>query len=265
MEGLVDLAYAQRAGTLEFGDSRLSTRATQLRFSGAPDRRLQVDLESTDLKDFQPPVSLPIALHGGSAKFSGVVTGGYQRLRASGHVLLTKFSSQGQAFDRLEADVVVSAYGVEASQLVLDQGGARLQGQGRATLRDWMPDEAGPVSGSFSLRGLPVEKLLAEAGSKLPIRGLVSGVFQVAGTPRAPEATAKLSLAQAVAYGQRLDQGRALFRYAAGSLTVESFDLSSGPAQLHGSAVLAPGGSVKLEASGKGFRLGSIPSRCLST
>ncbi len=106
-----------------------------------------------------------------------------------------------------------------------------------------------------------MDKLAAEAGSKIQVRGVVAGTIQLAGTPREPVVTAGLTLTQAEAFGQRLDLVRAQFRYAARSLSAESFQLNSGTARLRGAAVYThraenwKSGSLKFEASGKSFPL----------
>ncbi len=150
---------------------------------------------------------------------------------------------------------------LEATEVVLDQNGTRLQGQGRAALRDWKPDQAGAIAGSFSLRGLPVEKVLAEASSKLPVRGILSGTFQLAGTLGAPEVSAKLALAQGAAFGLGLEQARAQLRYAGRSLALESLQLDSGAARLRATATFThrpenwKSGSLRFEVTGKGIQL----------
>jgi translocation and assembly module TamB len=268
--GFVDFSFDQRAGALEFGDSHLSTPASRFQFSGAFDKGLRVALESTDIDDVltiasyfstAAPRPAPVALRKGVVKFNGVVSGSLENPRLSGRVLISNFLYEGRPFDRLEATVVASRSRVEASKLMLDQGGARLEGGGRAGLRDWKPDEAGAIAGSFSLRGLPLEKLLAEASSKLPARGILSGAFQLAGTLGAPEVSAKLALAQGTAFGLKLDQARAQFRYAARSLSLESFQLDSGAARLRATAVFThrpenwKSGSLRFEVTGKGIQL----------
>jgi translocation and assembly module TamB len=270
VEGFVDLSFDQRTGALEFKDSRLSTPASRLQFSGALQSGLQVDLESRDLGDLLTaasylgtvaPQTLPIALKGGAASFKGTVSGGLENPRFSGRVQVSKFLCQNQPFDRLEAAVIVSKFRIEASKVVLDQGGARLQGEGRAGLRAWKLDETGAVAGSFSLRGLALEKLLAETASKVPARGILSGAFQLAGTLGAPEISAKLVLAQGTAFGLKLDQARAQVHYASRSLFLDSLQLDSGTARLRATATFAhsredwKSGSLRFEATGQSLQI----------
>jgi translocation and assembly module TamB len=248
LEGLVELTLDQRAGTLEFAASHLATAASRLQFSGTLSRNLRVDFESRNLAvivsaasfiNTAAPREIPIALRDGSARFQGTVVGDLSNPRLSGHVSIANFVYQGRLFDRLEADTVISRAGFEAVKAVLEQGGAALEGRLRLALDNWKPVDSSQVAGAFSLRGLPIERLAAEAGKKIPVHGKLSGTFQVSGTLAQPQIVAGLSVGQAEAYGQRIDQGRARIRYASRSLSVESFDVRSGAAQVRGSAEFA--------------------------
>jgi translocation and assembly module TamB len=245
ISGFLDVSLDQRTGTLAFGESRLVTADSRLQVSGVLDQRLQVELETKNLEDVLPaaaylsnaaPPKLPVALRNGAAKFSGTVTGNLNDPQATGHVSLSNFTYEKRLFDRLEANVSVSRASLQASKLVLDQAGARLEGDARATLRDWHPDETGRIAGSFSVRGLPVGRLAAEAGREVALKGDLAGTFQVGGTLREPEVNAKMALSGAEFLGQRVSQARAQFRYASRLLTVGSLDLEWGTAQIRGSA-----------------------------
>ncbi len=270
LEGFLDVSFDQRAGTLDISNSRLATAASRLEFSGDPGRRLQVGFESKDLDDvlrvasyFSPaaPRQLPIALRGGSARFSGTVTGGMDDPRASGHVSVSNFVYENRLFDRLEAEGEISKTGLDTSKFVLDQAGASLEGRGRVALAGWKLGETSKVSGAFTLRGVPLERLVAEAGSKVAVRGTLSGTFQLAGTVAEPQVTAKFSLAQAEAFGQRADQGGGQVRYASRTLSVDSFELHSGAAQVRGSAEFEhragewKSGALHFDVSGSSLRL----------
>jgi len=268
--GAVNVSFDQRAGTLELRDSHLATAATRIQFDGTLERSIRATVESTDLGDIllaaslagaAAPQSLPVTLKGGVAKFSGVVTGKLEEPRVSGHVSVSNFIFEGRQFERVEADIAAASDSFQSGKFAVDRDGARVEGQGRVALRKWKPEDSSAVAGSFTVRGLSLESVLAEAGSKLPARGVVSGSFQLAGSIGAPQITGNVDVAQALAYGQKLAQVRAGLRYEARSLRVEPIQLSVGNGRIEGSIQFAPEaqnwkqGALRFNLSGKGLRI----------
>ena len=268
--GAVNVSFDQRAGTLELRDSHLATAATRIQFDGTLEKSIRATVESTDLGDFllaaslagaAAPQSLPVALKGGVARFSGVVTGKLAEPRVSGHVSVSKFTFEGRQFERLEADIAASSVSFQTGKFAVERNGARVEGQGRVALVKWKPEETSAVAGSFSVRGLSLESVLAEAGSQIPARGVVSGSFQLAGTIGAPQVSGNVDLAQAVAYGEKLAQVRAGLRYEGRSLRVEPIQVTFGNGRIEGSVLFAPEaqnwkqGALRFNLSGKGLRI----------
>ena len=268
--GAVNVSFDQRAGTLELRNSHLATAATRIQFDGALERSIRATVESTDLGDIflaaslagaAVPKSPPIALKGGVARFSGVVTGKLEEPRVSGHVSVSNFIFEGRQFERLEADIAAASGSFESSKFAVDRNGARVEGQGRIALSKWKPEETSAVAGSFTVRGLSLESVLAEAGSKIPARGVVSGSFQLAGTVGAPQVSGNVDLAQALAYGEKLAQVRAGLRYEGRSLRIEPIQLTAGSGRIEGSVVFAheaqnwKQGALRFNLSGKGLRI----------
>ncbi len=264
VSGLVDASFDQAAGTLDLGDSYLATPTSRVRFKGALERNLQVEAESTDLNDVLRiaslfsaglPHSIPFALKGGSAKFSGAIQGKLDDPRASGHLTVSRVVYQGRLIDRLESDITVGRSSLQASNFAVDQGPARLRGNVRVQLSDWKPIETGRLEGAISLGGLSVEEELARTGEKVPVRGVLSGSFQLAGTIGSPVVTGKAALAQAEVLGRRVDQAVAQVRYGDRSFSLESLQLASGAARLQGNAAYSyhlndvRSGDVRFEVS----------------
>jgi translocation and assembly module TamB len=268
--GVVNVSFDQRAGTLELRDSHLATAATRIQFDGTLERSIRATVESTDLGDVllaaslagaAAPQSLPLTLKGGVARFSGVMTGKLEEPRVSGHVSVSNFIFEGRQFERLEADVAASSGSFQTSKFAVERNGARVEGQGRVALSKWKPEETSEVAGSFTVRGLLLESVLAEAGSQIPARGVVSGTFQLAGSIGAPRVSGNVDLAQAVAYGEKLAQARAGLRYEGRSLRVEPIQLTVGNGRIEGSVLFAPEaqnwkrGALRFNFSGKGLRI----------
>ena len=268
--GAVNVSFDQRAGTLELRNSHLATAATRIQFDGTLERSIRATVESTELGDLllaaslagaAAPQSLPVALKGGIARFGGVMTGKLEEPRVSGHVSVSNFIFEGRQFERLEADVAASSGSFQTSKFAVERNGARVEGQGRVALSKWKPEETSAVAGSFSVRGLSLESLLAEAGSQIPARGVVSGSFQLAGSIGAPQVSGNVDLAQAMAYGEKLAQARAGLRYEGRSLRVEPIQVTLGSGRIEGSVLFSPDarnwkqGALRFNLSGKGLRI----------
>ena len=189
------------------------------------------------------------------------MTGKLEEPRVSGHVSVSNFIFEGRQFERLEADIAAASGSFQSSKFAVDRNGARVEGQGRMALSKWKPEETSAVAGSFTVRGLSLESVLAEAGSQIPARGVVSGSFQLAGTIGAPQVSGNVDLAQALAYGEKLAQVRAGLRYEGRSLRIEPIQLTAGNGRIEGSVVFAheaqnwKQGALRFNLSGKGLRI----------
>ena len=99
--GQIDLRYDQRAGTVNFGESRVATPATSLILSGTLGQNLDIRARSTNLDDLLPalamfnanaPANLPLKLDSakrGEAAAVGTVTGPLDALQFQGQVTVT--------------------------------------------------------------------------------------------------------------------------------------------------------------------------------
>jgi autotransporter translocation and assembly factor TamB len=75
-------------------------------------------------------------------------------------------------------------------------------------------------------------------GRNEPLTGQADGSVQVAGTWSQPRATATVQVVRGTAWRQPFDRLRATLRMDARTQTIESLDLTQGPAQLHASGDL---------------------------
>jgi translocation and assembly module TamB len=270
LTGSVNISFDQRAGTLELRESRLSTAATSVEFDGTLNKFIRVNLRTADLSDLliaaslagaSLPSSLPVSLNGEPARFSGTVTGTLQEPEVSGRVTASRFIYEDREFDGLEADVRLSRNSLRFGGLTIRQGGARLTGKGQTVLTDWRISGSDAIEGSFSLQSLALSTLLAEAGSKAPLSGTLSGTFQVTGTANDPRVTGNIALAQAVAYGERLDRARAGVRADRRLLRLEAVEINAGRGRILASAAFEAetenwsAGTLRFDADGTGLRL----------
>ncbi len=270
LSGLLNVSFNQRQRTLQFANSRLATPASNIEFNGTLGDHLRLSFRTRDLEDLLPlgaylgesfPRVLPIALRDGDARFQGEIAGSLEAPRLAGRAEVSNLVYEGHLLDRVEADIALDRTAISAGKVLVEMGGARLEGQGRASLDAWKPSGATRLAGSFSIRGLTLERLAAEARRSLPLRGLVNGTIQVGGTMAEPQATARLSVADGEALGRRIRAVRLQGRYADRSLTVESFDVDTGAGSLSGSALythqpkMPQAGTLRFDIAGKGVSL----------
>jgi translocation and assembly module TamB len=88
------------------------------------------------------------------------------------------------------------------------------------------------TTADVNLASLPIERVLAATGEKVPARGQLSGSIHFNGTPAAPEGNADVSLARAVIYGENIDQAHARINLSANAIDVSEFQITTGPAHI---------------------------------
>lgn len=270
VQGALEVAYDQRRNTVQLGNSYLVFPSSRLDVSGTLGSALKVRLETKDLNDLAPALAmagssmekLPIRLEqGGSGLFEGTLNGPVKTARVNGALTLTNFLVQNQRVDRLVANLDATSSGAHVSSFALGQEALQLEGSAEVGLQNWKLVDAAAVSAKLKLQGAQIEKLLASAGQKLPVQGLMTATANVEGTAGDPRATLTIDVAQPVVYGEKLDRFRAQIRYAGAG--VEVID---GVAQLGTARVMIAGsyqhpvgeyknGRLRLNVSTQGFAL----------
>ena len=236
VSGRLDIAYDQRTQRIELGKSHVETAASRLNFDGTLGEHLDVRLESKDLHDLlacsrdgihhRAPENLPLSLTpGGSALFEGTIDGKPSAAALKGRIALTQFTSEGQSFDRLTANVAADENGVRLQAVALAKDQMVLEGSADAGLRNWKLVDASPVSANLKLRGAEIAALLAIAQQKAPVDGLLSGAITVDGTLGKPRASMQVLVEKPVAYGEKFDRFRAQVRYAEDVLEILNGEL----------------------------------------
>lgn len=242
ISGHVDAVYDQQAQRLDLGQSYLKTAATALSFTGTLGEHLAIRLESGDLNDLLPalamtsekaPQTLPLKLNaGGSASFEGSVDGKLDAAEINGTAVLNKFSSQGQSFETLTANLAANPGGLRVRTFVLTQDALSLDGSLNVGLQNWKLVDASALSGTMRLRDARIEKLLADAGQKVPVTGALSGSITVRGTYGSPQAVMEALVDKPTAYGEKYDRLRAEVRYSKDSVEIANGVLEQGSAQV---------------------------------
>ena len=274
ISGHVDAVYDRQAQRLDLGQSYLKTAATALNFTGTLGEHLAVRLESGDLNDLLPalamtsenaPLTLPLQLNaGGNASFEGSVDGKLDAAEISGNAVLNKFSSQGQSFETLTANVAANPSGLRVRTFILTQDALALDGSLNVGLQNWKLVDASALSGTMRLRGARIEKLLADAGQKVPVTGALSGSITVRGTYGSPQAVMQALVDKPTAYGEKYDRLRAEVRYSTDSVEIANGVLEQGAAQVSISGSYRhpandfQNGTVLFDAGTRGFTLEQV-------
>lgn len=259
VSGFAELAYNQKGNTVELGNSRLTLPATRLNVSGTLGSRLQVHLESRDLHDLLPalsitgnaPEKLPLRLlEGGTAVFDGTVTGPFPSAVVNGIFTLTNFEAQNQKVDRLVANVNATSSAARISSFALGQEKLRLEGSADLGLQNWKLVDASRVDANVKLQGADIEKLLKAAGQTLPIQGQLTASAALTGTASDPRASLTVNVEQPVVYGEKFDRVRAEVKYAGSGV-----EIIRGVAELGAARVLLNGAYEHPPADYKNGRL----------
>jgi len=219
VQGEVTAKYDADAGTVEFGRSRLEVRTTRAEFAGVLGQRLDLNLQSRDLKDLAPLIGaekLPatLASRGGSVAFNGTVTGGPADLRIAGHGSIQNAIWEGQPVDSLTGDFTAAETQVTVNNAALVSSSLRARITGSIGLKDWKPVDTSAVNANVQLTNADMGRLLALAGApRVPVSGTLNTKAQVTGTIGDPHATADLTLTKGEIYGEPYDlvTGRAQY------------------------------------------------------
>ncbi len=245
VSGEVEVAFNEKANSVELGTSHLVLPSSRLDLSGTLGSMLKVRLETRDLNDLMPafsiagdpPAKLPISLlEGGSAVFDGAVTGTPKTANLSGALTLNNFEVQKEKVDQLVANVNANSSNLRVESFALGQGNLRLEGSADVGLQSWKVEDTGSIKASVKLQGAEIPKLLASAGQKLPLEGLLSASAVVEGSIGNPQAALRINVEQPVIYGEKLDRVRAEVRYAGAGVEV-----INGVAQLGTARILLAG------------------------
>ncbi len=240
--GQLDIHYDQRAGIVNFGESRIATPATSLNLSGTLGQTLDVRARSSNLDDVLPalgmfsesaPAALPLKLDPrkqGEAAVVGLVSGRLDAPQFQGQVTVTNASVEGHTFDRFTADLQASAQAIAMRRLTLTRAQTQVTGDAAISAAGGNFQD-GPVTAQLSVKNLPLASTAREFGiatvASVDADALASATVKLSGTARRPEADIALDATQATALGEKFERVRANLRY-----TEQSIAFNTGQADL---------------------------------
>ena len=240
VDGHLEVAYDQAAGTLALGSSSFATPATRVEVSGTLGKMLQVRLRSTDLNDLlpalamaedNPPSEIPLKLRNGSATADGAVTGSLDAPHFVGQVTVSNGEIQGFGFDQFNGEIDATRMEIGGTRLTVSRNGVSATGSVRLAARQGSFEDAG-ITGQFDLRNASVAELAREAGSTVQMTGTGSASGSIAGSIRRPDIQVALDIQQPAAFGEQIDRVRADARYRLGELDIANGIATDGTSEL---------------------------------
>ncbi|MGI8744463.1 MAG: translocation/assembly module TamB domain-containing protein [Bryobacteraceae bacterium] len=284
VQGFVDLHYEQAANTLNLANSIVNLGSSHAEVSGTLGRDLAVHATSRNLNDIlaafplfgaTPPKSLPIVLKGGSASFSGNITGPLNDPRFSGHAEATRFALDKQDVDHVTTTFDLTRSNVIAHSLELDQGGLHVQATGSLGLINWKYQDASAVSGKLTLRGADLRydktwgrfltcPIKSSGGQVGNLPHTISATAEITGTVATPHAIAHLDASNVTAYGEQADRVHADITLAGKTLDITNAHIVAGKSQIDVNGVYTRQaedwitGALRFEASTQNFPLAHL-------
>jgi translocation and assembly module TamB len=231
LAGRLNASYHGDRDIVQLTDSYLALPHSRLTLDGSLDRRLNVALTSSDLRDFNPLIRspLPVSLSG-PATFRGMLTGRLSSPLISGHVAAGRFSVQGRPFEDLAADVALNESRAAITAGSLRHGPMQATLSATVGLRHWYPAPDRPLSAQASIHKGDLADLIALAGvAPEGDSGALNLDLNVAGTVGNPRGSASLAVAHGSLRGEPFDTLEAQVALDDQLVTVNSARVTAGP------------------------------------
>jgi translocation and assembly module TamB len=242
IQGRVEVAYDQEAGTISFGDSRVNTPATSVTLAGTLGQTLEVRAQTTDLNEAlmalaaasdNAPRSFPLRLNRvqSEAALVGAVTGPLTDPEFRGQVSVSNASIADHGFDRLTSDVQASRHSVALRRLAVARGSTQIAGDAVITANggDFM---TGPLTARLTVRNAPLAEAARELALGSAVEGIASATVSLSGTPRNLAADIEFDATKVSALGEQIDRIRASLNYTNHSLSVSGGEAGIGSGRL---------------------------------
>ena len=199
---------------------------SRLDLNGSLSRRLHFTLTTSNFSELMAlseSSSKPqISLAGGTATFTGDVTGKIQSPEIRGHLAVGRLTIKERRFDGLSADVVANKSGASIHNGSLTRGPMQAQMAVSVGLLDWATTPQQPLAADISVRNGDLADMLAIAGrSSAGYSGEVDANALIAGSLGNPQGTATL-------------------RISNGTVLDEPFDIAELQAKLSDQAITVP-------------------------
>lgn len=285
--------YDLAAAAVKLQQLSAATRTTRLNAAGELGRtrsRIDLSLNTTDLREFQPALAamastrIPVQLSG-RASFNGTITGTTKLPRIVGHLDARDFDSimapasqpkvtnatlppVGPAgktvqmhWDRLIADIDLSPSQASVKHGVLQRGSSQIRFDGTTALTKYSFTDASRFSATVALSNATIGELQSLAGYSYPIDGVLNLRARVSGTRNDLSGNSEIRVANGIAYGETFQNMLADLRFLHQDVQITRFALtqSTGGSQVSGNgAYNLQTKAFRFDLAGHDFRLARI-------
>lgn len=243
VSGRLTADYSGLRDTVDLGSSYIAMPSSRVDMSGSLNRRLDVHLQSRNLRDFlpaanfgaaKPQASLPVSLQGGTADLVAQINGNLAAPTIASHLAVDRFAVEGRSFDRFALDLHASPSGAQVQNGLLTRRTLSTTFDANIGLHKWSPLPRSPLTANLALRNGDLADLLALAGeSSIPATGKLNSDVHVNGTYGNPLGAASLQLTNASAYGQPIDHLFADVTLGDQLITLSRLELAAADARIN--------------------------------
>jgi len=265
VSGEVQLSYHQRGSKIEFGSSRLQFPNSRASFSGTPGGELRLAVDSTNLDDLRPALSmlpqrvpadlLPVLGAGGTAHFDGVLHGA----QVDGETSLTHFLFQGEQWDEFHSKFRVDTDKLDTAAFDLRKRGLRATGTGSIGWRGGSFSMDGPMRLNAKFQGIDLVRDKKLLPTKLPVTsGVASGSLEVSGSLNRPLGNAHILVEKGTLYDEHFDRAQFDATIENDLWRIANGRWEKGPAALRFSGEYRPVGQVRFKLDSNVFALSTL-------
>ncbi len=162
--------------------------------------------------------------------------------------------------DQFSGDVQYSLTGVALHHGLIQEGSARLNLDGNASLENGSFTDSSPFQVQVALHNADVAALQRVAGVDYPVTGVLNADLQAAGTETNPQGQGHFSLSAAEAYGRPLKSLTSRVVFANHEASFNDIQLQAARGVIEGSAAYnLASHAIQLDLSGESIDLAEIP------
>jgi translocation and assembly module TamB len=219
LNGLIDVAYDGARNTASFGQSYLQTGNTKISISGILNNRSQLNVQAStsDLHEVTALVSAfesgtstnsntpqsPLPDLGGSAHFSGQISGAVKQSRIQGDLSATDLQVRNARWRTFHATLDASASGMTLQNgALVDAQNGQIDFSGHADLSAWSFTPASPLTLQINARQISISELQQFLQSQYPVTGMVAANISIHGTEQNPQGQGSLQITKANAWNE---------------------------------------------------------------
>ncbi len=284
--------YDLATAAMKLQQLSVATRGTRLNAAGDLGRsrsRVDISLNTTDLREFQPALAsmgntqLPMTLNG-RASFNGVITGTTNQPRVAGHLDVRNFESIVEAssnaaltatgtnnpapprtirlhWDSLIADIDISGSQAAAHRGVLQRGSSQLRFDGSTALTRYKFTASTRFTATLDLSNATIAEVQSLAGYSYPIDGVLNMSARISGTRNDLHGDTKIRISNGTAHGETFQSLNADLLLAGQEVQVTRFTLAqaaAGPQVSGNGAYNLTSKAYRFDVKGSDFLLSAI-------